>query len=169
LIKQLVSFKTTVIERINILVLGEPGAGKSSMINTVLSALKGAVSFYLRVGGMGDNETQEVTKVLLGQAGQTWVWDFPGIIDTRTYHHKVMGATMEGHVKNGFNLGFLSQEKEAIIESKDLLENPTMADQPHALIYAASATQSCIEHYTNFRGVWELARKYGEFIGVEKK
>jgi len=121
---------------INIVILGRVGAGKSSFINTVCSALYGCYQPRANVGSRAFTFTLEVTKYpLTGDNKVVYInlWDVYGW-QLENYQHE-FAALLAGNLRSGFREGMNSNSSIAKDSEKLYLnDKATFSDRMHAAI-----------------------------------
>lgn len=160
--KQLADYKCTQkgVTHLNILLIGEKGAGKSSLLSTFYRCLNsGTVNLGAPVAGVGTKKAEAFTKKYKGYklnaAGTLMGHDTRGLesfLKNEIEHVKAIrdGKIMEGSVvkqKSNWNLwdymySMISRNPAVILDPDCLKDGPiTLQDLPHAVIFVVPANQ----------------------------
>ncbi|KAL9644926.1 hypothetical protein ABK040_005404 [Willaertia magna] len=152
------NIEITNIHHLNILLIGEKGAGKSSLLSTFHRAL---FENYIQepIAKIGENKTSSFTKKKKGYAlnlnDTIYGHDTRGLETFLKAELEQMRAIRDGKVgddveikQKEFNwsfwdylFSFLSKNPASILDPECLIENTTIQDIPHAIIFVIPANQ----------------------------
>jgi len=107
-IGDMINWKPSIPNRFaNILLFGEMGSGKTSYLNTTLSALSSRVTENGKVGGTTDHVTQTYDEWKLTRLSEydldVNIWDTYGT-DSKNYTHKEFENMLDGYLESGFHM-----------------------------------------------------------------
>lgn len=133
---------TPKVPAINIILIGETGAGKSSLLNTFVTAITKSqrIKDIYRTAPRKSKVKAVTQKIHLepiyiegnGPQLPCNFYDVPGIDDAGTISKKEIEKIIKGEIKIDFKIDEVP--KEAVVR-----ENPTQADKIHCIIYVLSA------------------------------
>lgn len=132
---------TPKVPLINILMIGETGAGKSSCLNTFASALSGKMEEKYRISpadGKEKSATQRIhlEPIIIGDSGHQLpcrFYDIPGLDDVKTLKKDRIIKMINGKLKIDLEIDDDSDE--------DIVRMfPTLADKVHCILYVIKAT-----------------------------
>jgi len=119
------------LKRVNILLIGKVGAGKSAYLNTLLSSVRGerdethiSSSNY----SSGASITTELTKQSLGGSAPVHIWDTWGW-DDNAYTHGEFTFMLQGNLKSGWKMSDLVSD-----ENPNYNATPKLEDKVHVLV-----------------------------------
>ncbi|XP_049336459.1 interferon-induced protein 44-like [Astyanax mexicanus] len=136
------------VKELNLLLCGQIGAGKSSIINTINSILEGQIS----VGYQGNLESSvsQTLKFHKRQVGNAKDGFLPLVLNdtmgleidqSKGVHTDDIITALKGHTKNGYTF----DPKTPIDEnSPHYRENPSLSDRMHCLVYVIPADKISI-------------------------
>lgn len=140
---------TSDVPYLNIMMIGETGAGKSSFFNTVSTALEnwGTINDAYRVGS-GESREKSVTKKVqvdyLRLRGQQPLsvrfYDIPGISTDKSIGIKELQMFIRGEIKPN-----LQMSKDALEWGRNeqfIRTNPTPKEQIHCILYVVKASSN---------------------------
>lgn len=140
--KTLPNQMTSKVPAINIILIGETGAGKSSLLNTFVTAItksQRVKDIYRTASAKGRAKavTQKIhlEPIYIGGDGPRLpcnFYDFPGIDDADTISRKEIQRVIKGEIKIDFKIDEVPEE--AVVR-----KNPTQADKIHCIIYVICA------------------------------
>lgn len=119
------------IKRINILLFGSTGSGKSSSINTFLSTLRTEFIFKALTSSSQISFTQKFSHYCLNQAKSIYLWDIFGFSGDN--FKTIIDLLILGQLKDGFKQG------DSIAGNK-INNLPTINDQVHAIVFVIDST-----------------------------
>eukprot|EP00105_Crassostrea_gigas_P002862 XP_011415533.1 PREDICTED: interferon-induced protein 44 [Crassostrea gigas] len=93
------------IPEVNILLIGQVGAGKSSFFNTINSVFKGEISSRACTGGAENSLTQKLEKLRIRDPStkkylRFWICDTCGIQEGEAIKNEDIGFILDGHLQN---------------------------------------------------------------------
>lgn len=149
--KSLMSDITNSVPYINIILIGETGSGKSSLVNTFATALENRntimsiCSSSPAVSSIGSVTTQIHVEPLY--SGDTLLhvrlFDMPGISLSTCVRKQELEMVIDGKIKPGAKI---KKATKMMQKNEILRENPTPADQMHCIIFVVRATSDMCVH-----------------------
>lgn len=145
LFSSLTSEITNVVPFINIILVGEAAAGKSSLVNTFATALDGGKTIKticnsgpLSYGPGSLTSTNHIEALHIGENMlHVRLHDLPGIAHTTIVREDELNMVIDGKIKPNAKI----QTALEMAQNKDILrENPKPADKMHCIIYVIRAT-----------------------------
>lgn len=160
---------TSKVPRINILMIGETGAGKSSCLNTFASALSGKMEEKYRISptdGKEKSATQRIhlEPLTIGDNGHQLpcrFYDIPGLDDVETLKKDRIIKMINGKLKIDVEIDDDSDE--------DIVRMfPTLADKVHCILYVLKATTNLSSEPASLKLMREIKNAKNSEDGVRQ-
>ncbi|XP_065936891.1 interferon-induced protein 44 isoform X2 [Magallana gigas] len=125
------------IPEVNILLIGQAGAGKSSLFNTFNSIFKGGISSRACSGSAEKGITQKFDKLRIRDPStkkylRFRICDTCGVKDRINIKNEDIGFIMDGNLPNHYTF---DHETGASIKSPGFVKEPTMRDKIHVVVF----------------------------------
>jgi len=149
----------------NVLVIGGTGAGKSTFLNTIASAMLGRISAISESGRATDSLTLQLLKYDVDGIPKMRLWDTKGWSAT-TYKAGEMVHIIDGNVPHGFPL-----QNPITPDALGFIATPKFSQKVHVVVVLVGADVATDAGYiTRIREFRDLARTRGvrTVIGLTK-
>lgn len=137
------------VPKINIMMIGETGAGKSSFLNTIATALAGSthVKDTYRVGRSSVSDKSVTKKVKLeslylrgkNQPVAINFYDIPGIALKNEVRKEEIAMLINGEIKPNTEIIKASEMRK---KTESIRHNPTLADEIHCILFVVKASSN---------------------------
>lgn len=120
------------IPEVNILLIGQVGAGKSSFFNTINSIFKGEISSRACTGGAENSLTQKLEKLRIRDPStkkylRFWICDTCGIPEGEAIQNEDIGFILDGHLPN--------RNTRIETETSGPVKEPTVKEKIHVVVF----------------------------------
>lgn len=132
-------------QNINLIVIGQKGSGKSSLVNTFKTVLRNSgqlstIAATYETIELKDQKLSEVTLKRFTQGEKLRIFDCRGVDRKPTYRDAFQGNLMKiisGHIKKGYQL---DESTRTIREDDEYYRmNPTISDKMHCVLFVINA------------------------------
>lgn len=125
------------IPEVNILLIGQVGAGKSSFLNTINSIFKGEISFRACTGGAENSLTQKFHKLLVRDLStkkylRFRICDTSGVKEGATIINEDIGFILDGHLPNQYKFEL---DSGASTKTPGFVKEPTVKEKIHVVVF----------------------------------
>lgn len=160
---------TPKVPRINILMIGETGAGKSSCLNTFASALSGKMEEKYRISP-GDGKEKSATQrihlepLTIGDKGHQLpcrFYDIPGLDDVGTLKKDRIIMMINGKLK-------IDVESDDDSDEGIVRIFPTLADKVHCILYVLKATTNLLSEPPSLKVMRDIKNAKNSEDGVRQ-
>lgn len=135
--------RASAVPKVNVLLVGGPGAGKSSLVNSIYSALEGEmVRLAARGTGAGTITTRFTKYDFEDLAPAVAIWDSAGWTED-TYKHGALNYVLGGHLPDGFEL----DQRHIDDRSPGFRPSPVAGDYMHVVLIAVPYEELSNESY----------------------
>jgi hypothetical protein len=135
--------RASAVPKVNVLLVGGPGAGKSSLVNSIYSALEGEmVRLAARGTGAGTITTRFTKYDFEDLAPAVAIWDSAGWTED-TYKHGALNYVLRGHLPDGFEL----DQRHIDDRSPGFRPSPVAGDYMHVVLIAVPYEELSNESY----------------------
>jgi len=120
------------VQNLNVLVLGGPGSGKSSFVNSIKTALEEKYVEVQNTFNSEDITTKRMVKFTINKNQTIKIWDSFGVKGNN--YRKILKHLVTGRLKEGYNK--YQQDNNPVVA--DLRQNCNLNDCIHAVLIAVS-------------------------------
>jgi len=120
------------VNKLNILLFGRPGSGKSAFINSIASTLINNYVELASTSAAQESFTQHISQIPINENQNLMVIDVFGFSDDN-FNKQLLDLLVKGQLKDGYKQG-------DPLDPKSLINSPLISDEIHAVLFVMDAT-----------------------------